>query len=228
LNTRIHGHRVVDRITRYRPLVLAIHDPRWFMRAISILDERGIGYSVFEDEKSIPYYSVLYTDYYYYVDIVRSRGDVLIVYDPDDSCRGLEKSILATRFKEYYNELVIGIDPGVKPYIVVVGDEEILEHKMVEQDILTDYIRSTIKCYPARRRIVRIGGGYNGWKIVFRIKDVLDIPIEVVDEEETTPRSKRVDDPIFSNRYFKRLSRYRNKDAYAALKIALRKGIEVI
>ncbi len=197
------------------------------MQVLSILKERNISFTIYRDRDSIPYYSVFYTDYFYFVEEVRDRDDVLVIYDPDDSCRALERSILATRFKEEYNELVIGIDPGRKPYIVVLGDEEILEHGIVSFNQIDEFINRCIKCYPHRKAVVRVGGGYNGWKIILEIRDKLGIPIEVVDEEETTPKSKRVDDPVFLNKAFEKLSRYRNKDAYAALKIALRKGIEV-
>ena len=218
---------MVYRVLHRRPLVIAVYEPRWFMRVLSILRRREIPFSIYENPDTLPYYSVLYTDYYLFVEEARARSDIEVFYDPKHSCREFEKSILATRFKDKYNELVIGVDPGSKPYVIVLGDEEIIEHGRVSIDELGDFVNKCITCYPHEKAVIRVGGGYNGWKIVLRIKDVVDIPIEVVDEWETTPRTKRVDDPILLNKSFTRLNRFRNKDAYAALKIALRKGIEV-
>ncbi|MEM4816793.1 MAG: hypothetical protein QXU77_04485, partial [Desulfurococcaceae archaeon] len=59
-----------------KPIVVAVHDPKWFMKVLNILRSRGIDFSVFSDIDSIPYYSVLYTDHYYYVEITKNRRDI--------------------------------------------------------------------------------------------------------------------------------------------------------
>ncbi|OYT40650.1 MAG: hypothetical protein B6U89_01420 [Desulfurococcales archaeon ex4484_58] len=211
-----------------RPLVIAVYEPRWFMRVLNILRKRSVPFSIFESVDNIPYSSVFYTDYSFFVNQVRDRGDLYIVYDPMHSCRELERSILAMKFKDYYNEVVVGIDPGKKPYMVIIGDGEILEHKYIDLSRVEEEIVGYLNCYPARQKLVRVGGGYNGWRIILRIREVIDSRIEVVDEEETTPKQNRVDDLVVLDKYLSKLSKpYRNKDAYAALKIALRKGIEV-
>lgn len=210
-----------------RSLVIAIYMPKWFMEVLNILKRRNIDYTVYRDPDSIPYYSVVYTDFYYFVERIRKRNDLLVIYDPDNTCYALEKSILATQFKDKYHELIIGIDPGRTPYVVVLGDDNIIDYGRISMEKIEAFISNCIKCYPHERIIVRVGGGYNGWKVILRIRDKFKIPMEIVDEEETTPRNRRTDDPILLNKTFKKLSRYRDKDAYAALKIALRKGIEV-
>jgi len=195
------------------------------MRVLNILRSRFIEFSVYDHEYSPPYFSVLYTDHSYFLERVRNRSDVAVFYDPQHSCRVLEGAILATKFKNKYNELAIGIDPGRKPYVVVLGDEEILEHGYINMDDLKSFVDKCISCYPHENVVVRVGGGYDGWAIALRLKESLDVRIEVVDEIETTPKAGNVDDPIHI--YLTNVFRTRNKDAYAALKIALRRGIEV-
>ncbi|MCD6300855.1 MAG: hypothetical protein J7L82_02150 [Staphylothermus sp.] len=212
-----------------RPLVIGIYEPRWFMRIKDILNARKIDYSVYEDKDTIPYYSVFYTDYYDFVKETISRNDVLIVYDPEDTRIGLEISILATRFKEKYNTLTIGIDPGSKPYYLVIGDGEVIEHGYVSLEKICEKINYLLHNIPSREKIIRVGSGLNGFDIIYILKKTINnVKIEVVDEHETTPRSRVVNDINYlDKRLVKILKPYRNKDAYAALRIALRKGIEV-
>ena len=212
-----------------RPLVIGIYEPKWFMRVKSILDTRRIDYSIYEDKDTIPYYSVFYTDYRGFVEEAVSRNDVLIIYDPRDTRMGLEISILATMFKEKYNTLTIGIDPGSKPYYLVIGDGEVIEHGYVELEKICEKINYLLNNIPSREKIVRVGSGLNGFDIIYLLrKTISGVKIEVVDEHETTPRSRLVNDINYlDKRLVSILKPYRNKDAYAALRIALRKGIEV-
>ncbi len=210
-----------------RPYVIAVYEPRWFMKVLDILNNRGIPYSIYDEE--LPYHSILYTDYYYYVEQVRDRTDIEIYYDPIHDCRVLEKSILATRYKDRYNEVIVGIDPGLYPYLVIIGDDELLDHRPIDVGGLSKYLSYKLACYPAVKKIIRVGRGYNGWNIVLELRDKLDTVIEVVDEVETTPKGRRLDDIVSIEKYLSRLDKYsRCKDIYAALKIALRKGLEVV
>lgn len=211
-----------------RPLVIAIYEPRWFMKVIDILKSRRINYTVYDGLDNLPYYSVLYTDYELFVHEASVREDVKIIYDPNDTLRGLEESILATMFKTSYNEVFIGIDPGNKPYILVIGDGEILYHGYVSVNEINDKISMYLSNIPARRKVIRIGAGFNGLKIAAKLREAVDVKIEVVDERETTPRSSRsLQTGSLNKKLVDILKPYRNKDAYAALRIALRKGIEV-
>ncbi|ABN69726.1 hypothetical protein Smar_0619 [Staphylothermus marinus F1] len=211
-----------------RPLVIAVYEPRWFIRVIDILRNRRINYTVYDRPENLPYYSVLYTDYEEFVREASIREDIKIIYDPNDSLRGLEESILATMFKTEYREVSIGIDPGNKPYIVVIGDGEILYHGYVSLDKVSDQILMYLSSIPAHRRIVRVGAGYNGLEIATKLRRKININIEIVDEYETTPRSNRSSQTSSLNKkLLEILKPYRNKDAYAALRIALRKGIRV-
>lgn len=194
------------------------------MRVLSILRSRNIDFSTFESLEAVPCYSVLYTDYEYYVELVDERDDVEVVYDPERTCRGLEKSILLSMFKNEYSVVVVGIDPGRSPYYVILGDEEILEHGYTSEADMVDRLKGALNCYPAKRKVVRVGGGFNGWKIVLKMRGRVDAAIEVVDESgEDLPYSYLLKMSERGGRGRK----LRTKDAYDALKIALREGVEV-
>ncbi|MEM4850296.1 MAG: hypothetical protein QXJ36_05590 [Desulfurococcaceae archaeon] len=207
-----------------KPIVVAVHDPKWFMKVLNILRSRGIDFSVFSDIDSIPYYSVLYTDHYYYVEITKNRRDIEVIYDSDRTCTGLEKAILASLSKTKYNSVIVGIDPGKNPYYVILGDEEILEHGYVFQEDIGEFLNNKLKCYPSVKRVIRVGGGFNGLKIVLMIKNRVNAPVEIVDESiEGIPL-----DYLFRDKNTRRINhRFRNRDIYSALKIALCEGIEV-
>jgi len=198
------------------------------MAVLSILRKRNIAFTVFEDENKLPLYSVLYTDYQYFVEKASRRSDILVIYDPMHRCIELERAILATRFKEEYDEIVFGVDPGSRPSVVVLGDEGLLDYQALYsvKDVV-EYIADKTQCYPSKKIVVRIGGGFNGWKIALALKKKLKVRTEVVDEWETTPKNTRLDDILLSSKYLVNLAKHRYRDVYAALKIALRRGIEV-
>ncbi len=212
---------------RYRTLVLAIYDPRWFMEVLDRLKARRIPYSLYYTPDNIPYYSIFYTDYKYFIDQVEERKDLEIVYDPEHRPLVLEKAILRTRLKETYNEIVVGVDPGPSPYIIVLGDSEILEMKRLDPKAsLAKEIERIKQEYPYRTLKVRVGQCHNGWSIAYTLKKAeRDVAVEIVDETKTTPKNGTGE---IIERIKNMLKPYRNKDAYAALSIALRKGIEVI
>lgn len=211
---------------RYRTLVLAIYDPRWFMKTLERLRTRRIPYTLYYTPEKIPYYSVFYTDYERFIEEVTSRKDIEIIYDPLHEAKTLEKAILLTRMKHIYNEILVGVDPGPTPYIIVLGDSEILEMKRLKTDkTLPEEIKRIKREYPFQTIRVRIGQCHNGWRIAYSLKQAMtDITVELVDESKTTPKNGARE---IIERIKTMLKPYRNKDAYAALSIALRKGLEV-
>ncbi len=211
-----------------RPLVLAIYEPRWFIHVMNTLNNRGIPYKHYYTPGQIPPYSILYTDYeYFVVEVGKTRRDVEIHYDPETTCRGLEEAVLASMNKEKYNTLTIGIDPGPKPYYLVLGDGLVLKHGRTGRDKLAETIMSELECYPSIRKLVRIGMGHDGASLAVELAETLgNILVELVDEKETTPKSRGNNSYLFDE-YYQILKPYRNKDAYAALRIAVRRGVEV-
>ncbi len=211
-----------------RPLVLAIYEPRWFRKVLDILNKRRIPYTFYYEPETLPAYSILYTDYEYFTENIPQDKMITVFLDPGHDCRVLEEAILASKMKNTYHSVSIGIDPGPKPYIVVLGDGEIIDYKYIEKQEIIDYIVNVEKCYPTENLVVRVGGGFKGLEIAVDIRDNLpEIQVEIVDEEETTPKKREYLREVLP-RYDELIKPYRNKDAYAALRIALRKGLEVI
>jgi len=90
--------------------------------------------------------------------------------------------------KEIYSRIYIGIDPGEKPGIAVVGDEVLLQKTYVDSpEKILKIVKRFLKEYPAMETLIRIGHG----SITIRNRIInslipLEIPIEIVDETKTT------------------------------------------
>ena len=90
--------------------------------------------------------------------------------------------------KDLYSKVFIGIDPGDKPGIAIVGDGILLSKTSVEDPIkVAIIVKRYLKEYPAIQTIIRIGHG----SITTRNRIInslipLGIPIEIVDETKTS------------------------------------------
>lgn len=209
-----------------RPLVLAIYDPNWFLKVLDYLKRRGLYFHIYENIDRLPYYSVLYTDYHLFVEEASARNDVLIIHDPQHNCTILEKAILKTRFKEHYEYLTIGIDPGYTATYVVIGDDELIDYGKTNPENLGEKILDKLTCTPYGEAVLRIGGGLNGWKLALSLKNQLGVRVEVVDEDETSGLTKP-ETILIKNKFLPSRNIRLDKDLYAAIRIALRKGMIV-
>ncbi len=116
--------------------------------------------------------------------------------------------------KDLYSRLIIGIDPGEKPGIALIGDDILLKKTNVNSpENILQAIKRYIKEYPSINNLIRIGNG----SIIYRNRIInklinLNIPIEIVNEKKTTiaQNKGRCD-----------------KDSEAAATIALIDGIKV-
>lgn len=90
--------------------------------------------------------------------------------------------------KELYSRLFIGIDPGERPGIAVVGDDVLLQKTSVDDPRgVVGEVRRIQRVYPAKEVGIRIGHG----SVILRNRIInslipLEIPIEIVDESRTT------------------------------------------
>lgn len=90
--------------------------------------------------------------------------------------------------KELYSKVFIGIDPGEKPGLAVVGDDILLQKTYVKSPKEVKIaVRRFLKSYPAKEVFIRIGHG----SPVIRNRIInslipLEIPIEIVDETKTS------------------------------------------
>ncbi|MEL9909382.1 MAG: hypothetical protein QXP97_07050 [Desulfurococcus sp.] len=211
-----------------RPLVVAIYEPKWFIHVLSVLRERNIFFSHYYTRDEVPYGSILYTDYSVFSEEMAGRSDILVFYDPTHDCRILEKAILASYLKDIYNELVIGVDPGRRIGYIVVGDGEYIIHGMGEYIDLIHVVNYLKKCVPAERIIIRVGSRHRGIELASILKKDTGVKVEVVSEDDTTPSSIKIDDARLLGSRIGRIKPFREKDVYAAYKIAMKKGVEVV
>jgi len=126
----------------------------------------------------------------------------------DDVKRAVRKSISFMYGKEKFNEIVVGIDPGLRTGIAVMGDGIPLEEFEISDIAGVKNIINSIKDdYSPARMLVRIGKGDipDRNKIINDIYD--DFEIEIVDESKTSP--------------------IKNRNVEAARKIAMKRGKKV-
>jgi len=180
---------------------------------IKTLKKRKIAYVSLTSIDNIPSkISVILTSNSELHDFKTQKVIAADAYDSVDHAIDLALQMLIG--KDMYSKLFIGIDPGDKPGIAVVGDDILLQKSFVEtpEDVLL-VVKRILKEYPALETLIRIGHG----SVITRNRIInsliaLEIPIEIVDETKTTPSQQ-----------IKRLER----DGEAAAAIALLAGGKV-
>ena len=90
--------------------------------------------------------------------------------------------------KQMYTNLIIGIDPGKRPGIAVMGDGEVIRGFQVDSpEGATEIVKQALELYQAQDIKIRIGHGAHTFRnriinAIFPLK----IPIEIVNETNTT------------------------------------------
>lgn len=123
----------------------------------------------------------------------------------------ITRAIQIASGKESYSRLVIGIDPGLKPGVVVIGDGKVINALNADSpEGVANFVKQNIKSYACKDVRIKIGCGdpTQRNRIVNAIFG-LGIPIEIVDETSTTRKHVR------------------NPDIDAALNIAKMEGYAV-
>jgi len=127
--------------------------------------------------------------------------------DDKDLEQALALAIRKLGHKDVYDKIVVGIDPGKAPGLVVFGDEKLLVQRVVKspEDVKVVII-GILANYPSKDFVVKIGHGdiINRNRIINTLAE-LDLNIFIVDETNTTTS---VHDP----------------DIYAAMDIARGEG----
>ncbi|MGC8565073.1 MAG: hypothetical protein ACP5R0_03750 [Thermoplasmata archaeon] len=126
----------------------------------------------------------------------------------EDIKKAIRISLSKIYGKERFNEIIVGIDPGLRTGMVVVGDGINLEEfELSELGQLKKILNSIKEDYSPNRMLIRIGMGDipDRNKIINDIYD--DFEIEIVDESGTSP--------------------IKNRNIGAAKKIAMKKGEKV-
>lgn len=129
----------------------------------------------------------------------------------------VNKALHLMKGKKDFGEIIIGIDPGAKPGIAVLADDEVLNTLIARspEDVLS-VVRRTIDTYPTNDLKIRIGHGdkVNRNRIINSLLSE-DLRVEVVDEDRTTRDARQIVLPK---------TRDKRVDALAALQIAKGRG----
>ncbi|MCK4718727.1 MAG: hypothetical protein KAT70_08670 [Thermoplasmata archaeon] len=117
-----------------------------------------------------------------------------VVAVEDDNGLAIDKAQHVLSGKGCYDKLDIGVDPGPRPGVAVVGDGELLKTTQLETpEAVASIVENILAAFPSRKILVRIGHGDPVMRN--RIINSLSrfaISLEVVDESNT---SKHVEHP---------------------------------
>jgi hypothetical protein len=96
---------------------------------------------------------------------------------------------------ESFNTLIVGIDPGVRPGLALIGDGRVLVAETIgSPEQAAGEIDRLIRCFDHKRMIARVGHGdrTNRNRVIRAIWNSVD-DVEVVDESNTTRRTEEPD-----------------------------------
>jgi len=123
----------------------------------------------------------------------RIRFRPIVVCESVDEAVSRASQLL--RGKERFDEIVVGIDPGPKPGIAVVGDGDVVDSRILPSpESVVDLIRSLRSSFESDHMKVKVGHGdvTNRNRIINALSEE-GFHIEIVDERGTTKRSKGLD-----------------------------------
>jgi len=157
-------------------------------------------------------------------EIIGKDKIALIVKDDEAVDKVIEEVRLLLKRKIAYNILAIGIDPGKRTGIAVLGDGEFLEGKTFDnKESLISYLLNVLKKYPYSKCIIRIGfkepvSSLIAELIYRNIKSTYGrVDLEFVSENKTTKS------PITPMKLKRKVPR----DVTSAMHIALKRGLRV-
>ena len=157
-------------------------------------------------------------------EIIGKNKIALVVKDVKTIDKVVEEVRLLLKRKIAYNLLTIGIDPGKRTGIAVLGDGEFLEGKILDnEESLINYVLNVLEKYPHNKCIIRIGfkeptSSLIAELIYSNIKSTYDrVNLEFVSENKTTKP------PITPMKPKHKVP----KDVASAMHIALKRGLRV-
>ena len=115
--------------------------------------------------------------------------------EKDDISLMIDRALKILEGKDTFEKLIIGIDPGKRPGVAVLGDGEILNvHQVDSPEKVVDILKQVKKTYPKQDILIRIGHGAPTHRN--RIINALynfGVPMEMVDESHTTQKTVQPD-----------------------------------
>ena len=180
---------------------------------LKVLKQRHIPYVSLSSPKNIPSrIGVLLTSSK--EEVVMKFHRIVAVDTYDTIEKAIDAALQQLIGKEMYSRIVIGIDPGERPGVALLGDDIILQKTQVSSpEKVAPLIKQYLNDHPATATIIRIGHGAPVTRNrIINSLIPLQVPIEIVDETKTT-----------SSHQLRRLDR----DREAAAAIALLTGGKV-
>jgi hypothetical protein len=119
----------------------------------------------------------------------------LHIAEADDIGLILDKALKIIEGKDKLKSIVIGIDPGKRPGVAVLGDGEVLNvYQLATPEEVVEILKQIQKIYPKQNISIRIGHGAPTHRN--RIINALynfNLPMELVDESHTTHKTVQPD-----------------------------------
>lgn len=117
--------------------------------------------------------------------------------------------------KRLYGELIFGIDPGIKPGLVVLGDKNVVSvQQLSSPESVSPAINALLALYDGREKVIKIGSGSGIYRnrIIKTLQEDFNLPVFIIDEASTTPSVRNSGT---------------SPDIVAAINIALKDGVLV-
>ena len=148
----------------------------------------------------------------------QGNAKILIYDENDDPVHVVEDALRVLSGKNKYDEIVVGVDPGKRLGVVILGDGSLIKSENYSDvEKAAETISQKLTEIKADRKIVKIGdgAGKHGQVLVKVLDETLpsDIVLEYVKEDKTT----KIDEKYLKHRRGLR-------DEMAATKISARAG----
>ncbi len=148
----------------------------------------------------------------------------LVVKDDEGIDKVVEEIKLLLKKKTAYNTLIVGIDPGKRTGVAVIGDGEFLEGKVLgDEEKLIPYMLKVLEKYPYEKCVIRIG-----------FKEPISTTIAELIRRNIKPLHDKVDLELVSEDKTSKSSLLHMKsehkipkDVASAIHIALKRGLRV-
>jgi hypothetical protein len=175
-----------------RVIGLVTEDPRTYFEMLEALRDRNMHFVCLDPGETLPANvgAVITTE----AEKDRIQFD-RIVTDPDPDT-AITRAEMMLSAENGVRELTIGVDPGVRPGVAVLGDGVVLTRSLAESpEAVGPMVENVLTEYPQANVVVRIGNGdrTNRNRIFNTLWDE-GHRLEIVDERNTTKRSQTPDE----------------------------------
>jgi len=161
---------------------------RFFYQIAQDLKERGESFISLDFEDHIPSeVGVILT-----TEVEETRVRFHTVVADDEPERAIDVASAILKGGKDFESLIIGIDPGSRPGLAVLGDGRVLLTDIIQYpEQVADAVDHILSCFAHSDSVVRIGHGdrTNRNRIIKAVWDKVGA-IEIVDETNTTTRSE--------------------------------------